>query len=158
MSANTIELISFGFLHTDGRVPESDLAVDTRRFLSDPATARQAGVLDMDGRDVEVQQIVARTPGAVEAIRVIGEFADGFPDGRHCVIAVGCAGGKHRSVAISVLAAGMLLMRGYEVRVRHLHVHLPRVLTAAEHATAADTATGTAGRVDTAEPVLAGCR
>lgn len=158
MAANTIELISFGYLFTDGRVPESDLAVDTRRFLSDPAAARNAGVLDMDGRDIEVQQIVVRTPGAVEAIRVIGEFADGFPDGRHCVVAVGCAGGRHRSVAISVLAAGMLLMRGYEVRVRHLHVHLPRVLTAAERATAADIQADTVDQADTAELALAGCR
>jgi hypothetical protein len=39
--------------------------------------------------------------------------------------------GRRRSVAITMLAAGMLMMRGSDVRVEHRHVHLARVLAPA---------------------------
>jgi RNase adaptor protein for sRNA GlmZ degradation len=121
-----VTLISFGYLH--GQPPTVDATFDVRRWLRDPAAAAAGGILDLDGRDLAVQGIVCRTPGAVALIEHITDVVVDYPVGRECVIAVGCAGGRHRSVALVQLAAAQLMVWGYRVDVEHLHVHLPRVL------------------------------
>ncbi|WP_245877110.1 RapZ C-terminal domain-containing protein [Streptomyces glaucescens] len=59
-----------------------------------------------------------------------------LPAGPRC-IAIGCAGGRHRASGLTELLARELRARGRQVDVEHLHVHLPRILKAA------DTSTGT---------------
>jgi UPF0042 nucleotide-binding protein len=61
-----LTLISFGYLL--GPPPEADRAEDVRRRLRDPAAARTNGILDVDGRDERVQQVVLGTPGAAELV------------------------------------------------------------------------------------------
>ena len=52
-----IKLISFGYLHLkDGRPRAADRVEDVRNRLRDPAAARD--VLDLDGRDPRIQDIV----------------------------------------------------------------------------------------------------
>jgi UPF0042 nucleotide-binding protein len=117
--------VSFGFLH--GSPPPADLTFDVRRWLRDPAAAE--GILDLDGRDPRVQHIVCRTEGAVAAICHITRMVADFPAGRDCTVAIGCAGGRHRSVALIMLAATLLIMLGMAVELEHRDVHRPRVLT-----------------------------
>lgn len=127
-----VHLISFGYLH--GPAPEADLTLDVRRTLRDPATIRDAGLLDSDGRNADVQNVVLATPGAAAALTLISHFVGDQSIHRIPVVAVGCAGGRHRSAGLAELAAIQLRGAGYEVDVKHLHVHLPRVLHASDNA------------------------
>lgn len=126
-----IRLISFGYLHQptgpDGAPipPTADRIEDVRGRLRDPAAARD--ILDLDGRDARVQQVVLNTPGARELLVNLADYAE-LPAAPGS-IAIGCAGGKHRAPALVELLARLLRERGLrEVVVEHRHVHLPRVL------------------------------
>ncbi|MGY4928518.1 RapZ C-terminal domain-containing protein [Streptomyces sp. 900105755] len=126
----SIELVSFGFLHLDtdsqGRpvLPLADRIEDVRDRLRDPAAART--ILDLDGHDLCVQDVVLATPDARELLDNLTDYATG-PAGPHR-IAVGCAGGKHRACALINLLAQRLADRHVPTTVKHLHAHLPRIL------------------------------
>ncbi|MGW7425766.1 RapZ C-terminal domain-containing protein [Streptomyces sp. NPDC054813] len=131
MSERGIKLTSFGYLHLDqdaeGRPvpPQADRIEDVRDRLRDPAAARD--ILDLDGLNPRVQDVVLATPGARELLDNLTAYAQ-LPAGpRH--IAIGCAGGRHRASGLTELLARNLRKQGLEVEVEHLHVHLPRVLT-----------------------------
>ncbi|MFE9559370.1 hypothetical protein ACFYOD_38835 [Streptomyces sp. NPDC006703] len=72
-----IRLISFGYLHLpadpDGRPvpPTADRIEDVRDRLRDPATARD--ILDLDGLNPRVQNVVLNTPGARELLDNLAE-------------------------------------------------------------------------------------
>ncbi|MFJ4188227.1 hypothetical protein [Kitasatospora sp. NPDC089509] len=120
-----IRLISFGYLHLKGGPPPTaDRVEDVRDRLRDPAAARS--ILDLDGLDPRVQQIVTNTPGARELIDNLADYA-ALPAGPRR-IAIGCAGGRHRASGLTEIFANELRHRGHQVEVEHLHVHLPRVL------------------------------
>lgn len=119
-----VRVISFGYLHADPP-PDAHLVLDVRRYLSDPAAVRH--LLDSDGRDHRVAAVVSATPGAADTVAVLTWFAATFPQ-PDCVIAVGCAGGRHRSVALAEAVTALLRRDGHPVTVEHRHVHLPRVL------------------------------
>ncbi|MFI6889935.1 RapZ C-terminal domain-containing protein [Streptosporangium canum] len=122
-----LELISFGYLHLNGQAPPSaDRVEDVRRRLRDPAAARH--ILDLDGLDPRVQDVVLTTAGARELLDNLLAYAELPAAPRR--IAIGCAGGKHRAAALTELLAARLRTRDHQVDVTHLHVHLPRVLTA----------------------------
>jgi len=121
----TLRLISFGYLHGDP--PTADLVVDVRATLRDPAAASTAGILDLDGRHPRVVRVVATIPGALDLLGDIGAFITTHP-GPVCVVAIGYAGGRHRSVALAEMAADLARVVGVDVHVTHQHVHLPRVL------------------------------
>jgi UPF0042 nucleotide-binding protein len=120
-----IRLISFGYLHLkDGPPPAADRVEDVRTRLRDPAAARD--ILDLDGRHPRVQQIVLNTPGAPELpVNLVG-YASLPASAR--TIATGCAGGKHRAVALTELLGEELRERGLTVEIEHRHVRLPRVI------------------------------
>ncbi|MET8168883.1 RNase adapter RapZ [Streptomyces sp. NPDC005329] len=137
-----IRLISFGYLHLptgpDGQrvPPAADRIEDVRDWLRDPAAARD--ILDLDGLNPRVQDVVLNTPGARELLANLADYAN-LPAGPRR-IAVGCAGGKHRACGLTELLARALRDRGREVEVEHLHRHLPRVLKAPDNGTAHPTA------------------
>lgn len=125
-----IRLTSFGYLHlptgpdSSPVPPAADRIEDVRDRLRDPAAARD--ILDLDGLNPRVQDIVLNTPGARELLADLADYAD-LPTGPSH-IAIGCAGGKHRASGLTELLARELRGRGREVVVEHRHVHLPRVL------------------------------
>ena len=127
-----IRLISFGYLHQPAGPegapvpPGADRVEDVRARLRDPGAARN--ILDLDGRDPRVQNIVLGTPGARELLVNLADYAE-LP-AAPASIAIGCAGGKHRAAALVELLTRMLAERGIrEVEIEHRHLHLPRVLT-----------------------------
>ncbi|MFK4123559.1 hypothetical protein [Streptomyces longwoodensis] len=67
---------------------------DVRDRLRDPAAARD--ILDLDGLNPRVQDVVLRTPGARELLANLADYAT-LPAGPRR-IAIGCAGGRHRVV------------------------------------------------------------
>lgn len=124
-SSEPIRLISFGHLHLADDAPlQADRVEDVRVRLHDPAV--HPDILDLDGLNPRVQQLVERTPGALALLDNLVEYAvSPAPPSR---IAIGCAGGRHRAPALVALLAVRLSARGRLVDVEHRHIHLPRVL------------------------------
>jgi UPF0042 nucleotide-binding protein len=97
-----VTVLSFGFKY--GLPPDADFVVDAR-FLPNPYWVPE--LREHTGKDVEVSRYVLTQRGAgtfVETfVRLINATAPGFErEGkRYVTVAVGCTGGKHRSVAIS---------------------------------------------------------
>jgi RNase adapter protein RapZ len=109
-----VTVLSFGFKY--GLPPDADFVVDSR-FLPNPYWV--AGLRERTGRDPEVSRYVLGQRGAstfVETfVRLVNATAPGFErEGkRFLTVAVGCTGGKHRSVAI----AEELARRLHDVRI-----------------------------------------
>lgn len=104
-----VSLVSFGF--RNGMPQDADLVFDVR-FLPNPHY--EASLREFDGRDPRVRTYVFRG-GEAEAFLVHTEGLLRFllpryhREGKHLVsVAVGCTGGKHRSVAIAEALAERL--------------------------------------------------
>jgi RNase adapter protein RapZ len=97
-----VTVLSFGFKY--GLPPDADFVVDTR-FLPNPYWVPD--LREHTGREESVSRYVLRQRGAstfVETfVRLVNATAPGFErEGkRYLTVAVGCTGGKHRSVAIA---------------------------------------------------------
>ena len=97
-----VTVLSFGFKY--GLPPDADFVLDAR-FLPNPYWVPE--LRDHTGREPEVSRYVLGQRGAVTFVetyaRLINATAPGFErEGkRYLTVAVGCTGGKHRSVAIA---------------------------------------------------------
>jgi len=117
----TVTVQSFGFKY--GLPADADAVADMR-FLPNPFWV--PGLAPLDGRSQAVRDHVLGEPGAQEYLAAFTTAMSVALDGyrrenkRHATIAVGCTGGKHRSVAIAEeLAARLAEIDGVTVSVRH---------------------------------------
>ena len=118
-------VLSFGFKY--GLPVDADMVADVR-FLPNPFWIPE--LRDQTGLDVEVSDYVMAQQGAdvfldlyTELLRTIG--AGYRREGKHFLtLAIGCTGGKHRSVAISEVLAERL--RGMDVHTTVMHRDLGR--------------------------------
>jgi UPF0042 nucleotide-binding protein len=115
-----VNVVSFGFKY--GLPVDADLVADCR-FLPNPHWVPELAPLT--GQDSPVREYVLGQPGAaeflsayVEAVRVT---LSGYQNaGKHFVVlAVGCTGGKHRSVVISEEIAARLAGSWPGIQVTH---------------------------------------
>lgn len=116
---------SFGYLH--GPPPTADLVVDLRPRLRDPHTSPE--LRELTGHDMTIKRKVRATPGYHDlvaglkgAVRALGGAGD-----RPVHIAVGCAGGRHRSVTVAEDLAWLLWELDDRVQTRHVDVDKPVV-------------------------------
>jgi RNase adapter protein RapZ len=116
-----VTLMSFGFKY--GLPTDADMVADVR-FLPNPYWDGE--LRDKTGLDPAVSGYVMAQTGAQEFIDAYGAalvpVLDGYQreDKRHATIAVGCTGGKHRSVAVvEELATAVRRLPGVVVRVKH---------------------------------------
>ncbi|MGO9782267.1 MAG: RNase adapter RapZ [Streptosporangiaceae bacterium] len=118
-----VSIVSFGYKY--GLPVDADLVVDCR-FLPNPHWVPE--LAPMTGLDAPVRDYVLSRPGAQEFLRAYTEalqvLLEGDErEGKHFVtLAVGCTGGKHRSVAIAEHLAARLGDMGpsaSEVQVTH---------------------------------------
>lgn len=113
-------VVSFGFKY--GIPVDADFVADMR-FLPNPFWVPE--LRDLSGLDAEVNDFVVSRPGAAEFLdtyaNLIQRVADGYlVEGKRFVtIAIGCTGGKHRSVAIAENLAVRLVKVGVESAVIH---------------------------------------
>lgn len=104
-----VTVLSFGFKY--GLPPDADFVLDAR-FLPNPFWVPE--LRDHTGRDEDVSDYVLGQHGAVQFVdnytRLIVGTTPGFErEGkRYLTVAVGCTGGKHRSVAIAEELAARL--------------------------------------------------
>ncbi|MGQ0467895.1 MAG: RNase adapter RapZ [Sporichthyaceae bacterium] len=121
--ALSMNVVSFGYKH--GLPVDADLVVDCR-FLPNPHWVPE--LRPRTGLDPEVSAYVLAQPGA-------REFVDGYADllgpvlagfrregKRYVTLAVGCTGGKHRSVAVAEQLGARLTADGVAARVVHRDV------------------------------------
>jgi UPF0042 nucleotide-binding protein len=123
----SVTFMSFGFKHGPPR--EEDLAFDVR-FLANPHYEPE--LRELTGLDAQVVEYIARD-GRLEALHVHLDALLDFllpqyvAEGKaHMVIAIGCTGGRHRSVAIAEhLAARYRDNADLEVAVAHRDIDRP---------------------------------
>jgi UPF0042 nucleotide-binding protein len=113
-----VNVLAFGFKY--GIPLDADHVVDVR-FLANPYWITE--LRHLTGRDEAVRQYVLERPGALEFVDryvaalepvLAGYLAE---EKRYVTIAVGCTGGKHRSVAIAGEIAERLRVAGQQVTV-----------------------------------------
>jgi RNase adapter protein RapZ len=113
-------VVSFGFKY--GIPVDADLVADMR-FLPNPHWVPE--LRPLSGRDAKVADYVKERPEAQdfldEYLRLIGTVAEGYlrEGKRFLTIAVGCTGGKHRSVAMTEEIALRLRKQGLDARPMH---------------------------------------
>jgi len=120
-ASHTVTIMSFGFKY--GLPPDADLVADMR-FLPNPFWVDELKALT--GEDDDVRSYVLEQAGAREFIdayvAALRPVLEGYQreNKRHSVVAVGCTGGKHRSVVtVAELAERLASVPGVAVRVKH---------------------------------------
>ncbi|MGV1004694.1 MAG: RNase adapter RapZ [Candidatus Nanopelagicales bacterium] len=113
-------VMSFGFKY--GIPVDADFVADVR-FLPNPYWI--ADLRDQRGTDAAVNDYVVQQPGAAEFLDTYAHIIDLAADGylregkRFVTVAVGCTGGKHRSVAMVENLSARLVKAGLETSVVH---------------------------------------
>jgi UPF0042 nucleotide-binding protein len=113
-------VVSFGYKY--GLPLDADLVLDCR-FLPNPHWVDE--LRPFTGRDEPVRDYVLSQPGAEEFLQRSTELLHLLSEGyaregkRYMTLAVGCTGGKHRSVAMAEQLAARLANSGTEVQVVH---------------------------------------
>lgn len=120
-----IQVLSFGFKY--GLPFESDMVMDVR-FLPNPYFVEE--LKHQDGRSPAVQAWVMQWPAVQELIAdysalLLKLFPSYATEGkRYVTVALGCTGGKHRSVVIAEKVAAALRKHGYPINTFHRDIHL----------------------------------
>ncbi|MCW2794168.1 MAG: putative P-loop ATPase protein [Nocardioides sp.] len=115
-----VTVISFGFKY--GIPVDADFVADMR-FLPNPFWIPD--LRDGTGRDVAVSDYVMSRDGAAEFLDGYVPLLAGVAEGylregkRFMTVAIGCTGGKHRSVAMTEEVARRLNALGYATRPTH---------------------------------------
>ncbi len=116
----TCTVLSFGFKY--GIPVDADMVADAR-FLPNPYW--DEALRPLTGQDERVASDVLGRPGAVEFVdtyeRLVRIVSDGYlrEGKRYVTVAVGCTGGKHRSVAIAEALTRRLADSGIEATCLH---------------------------------------
>ncbi len=114
-----IRITSFGFLHDDP--PTADLVLDLRPYR-DPHVSPE--LRDLTAKDPQVRQVVMSTPGirdlvdaTVTDLRTRARSRASTP----LLVAVGCAGGRHRAPTVAdAIADGLHTFAKVQVTHRDL--------------------------------------
>ena len=113
-------LLSFGYSY--GLPAEADIVMDVR-LLPNPFFVKE--LRGLTGRDNEVRDYVLKQKETTEFLRRFSEMIEYLiplyeKEGKsYLTIAIGCTGGRHRSVVIAEHVAQMLGQQGKEITVRH---------------------------------------
>jgi UPF0042 nucleotide-binding protein len=123
-----VAILTFGYKY--GIPYEVDMVFDVR-FLRNPHFVEALNPLT--GEDEEVRQYVLETDEAKSFLSHLNKlFAFLLPlfekeNRSYLTIAIGCTGGRHRSVTIAVRLQEMLGELGYRVELRHREIRHPTI-------------------------------
>ncbi len=115
-----VSVLSFGFKH--GVPQDADLVFDVR-FLPNPNYI--AGLREKSGRDPEVREYVESQSQTTEFLSRLSDLLlfllpHYVREGKsYLTIAIGCTGGRHRSVALAEHIGELLEEEGYKTKVVH---------------------------------------
>lgn len=125
--APQVTIVSFGYLH--GPVPEAHVVFDVREHYRDPH-AVSPELRHLDAASLRVVRAVLATPGVQPLIKAVAGVAESYqagPSPAPVTIAVGCAGGRHRSAVIANQVRLALALRGVRARAVHRDIARPVV-------------------------------
>ncbi len=120
-------VMSFGYKF--GLPPDADIVFDVR-FLPNPHWVE--GLREQTGLDDPVKGYVMEQAGTVDFLEKVESLFSlllpGFQqEGRHYLtVAVGCTGGRHRSVVLAAELCQMIERKGYAAKVLHRDVERTR--------------------------------
>ena len=120
-----VGIISFGFKR--GIPPDSDFVYDCR-FLPNPFNVES--LKPLTGLDKPVRDYVTAQKNTAAFVKnMVSMVKLVLPDFKRdvkktLILAVGCTGGKHRSVAVSVKAAELLKKEDISVSVQHRDIYI----------------------------------
>jgi UPF0042 nucleotide-binding protein len=115
-----VSLVSFGFKH--GIPYGTDLLFDVR-FLSNPHFV--PGLREQTGQDAAVREYLERQPDYAELVERLADLLLYLlpryrrENRSYLSIAIGCTGGRHRSVAVAECLKARLEERGWPARLIH---------------------------------------
>jgi UPF0042 nucleotide-binding protein len=113
-------IVSFGYKY--GLPLDAEIVLDVR-FLPNPHWVDE--LRPKTGQDADVRDYVLAQPGAVKFLESASDLLTLVGEGyeregkRYLTLAIGCTGGKHRSVAMAEQLSGRLEAVGIDVRVVH---------------------------------------
>ncbi len=113
-------VVSFGYKH--GLPLDADMVLDVR-FLPNPYWIDD--LRPLPGTDKRISDYVMSQAETADFMKRLDTLLDGLVPGflhegkRYLTIAVGCTGGRHRSVVVGDAIAESLRRRGLNVAVRH---------------------------------------
>lgn len=116
----SVRVVSFGF--RSGLPKNADMVFDVR-FLPNPNYVPE--LKPLTGMDNAVSQYVESRPETQEFLAHVGDLLQflvprlGGEGRAYLTLAVGCTGGRHRSVAVAALVADDLRKMGYDVSLSH---------------------------------------
>jgi UPF0042 nucleotide-binding protein len=117
-----LTIVSFGYGHATP--PAAHFTLDVRELFRDPHM--DPALRELTGRDAAVVQSVMRLPGASETVADLAGLIDTLagiqPD---VTVAIGCVGGRHRSVALAAALGDLVRAMGMDVVVKHLDIDKP---------------------------------
>lgn len=119
-----VSILSFGF--KNGLPREADIVMDVR-FLQNPHW--EADLRPLTGKEKPVQDFIARDPSLQTFLKNFKTtleplFERYVNEGKnYLTIAIGCTGGKHRSVYVSELLAEWVQQKGIAVTADHRDIY-----------------------------------
>ncbi|MGE5597839.1 MAG: RNase adapter RapZ [Bacteroidota bacterium] len=126
-----VTVVSFGFKH--GLPLDADLVFDVR-FLPNPHYVES--LHDLTGNERGVAEYVLRWPTTVRLLNYLYELLEFLlPNYRNegragVVVAVGCTGGRQRSVVIANRLGEYIRAHGYRVQIEHRDIAIGRARSA----------------------------
>lgn len=122
MTKPKLAITSFGYGH--GVPPQAQITIDLRDWFRDPHISPE--LRELTGLDEAVIEKVLNTEnvmifllGVEKAVYAV------LSTGRDVTVAVGCVGGRHRSVVIANTLAEFLSQQRWEVEVSHRDIGRP---------------------------------
>ncbi|SHJ63473.1 RNase adapter RapZ [Paramaledivibacter caminithermalis] len=118
-----ISVLSFGF--KKGIPLDADLVFDVR-FLPNPHYIPE--LKEFTGNDKNVRDYVMKWPESIDFVKKLNDLIDFLipyyeREGKYqLVIAIGCTGGKHRSVTVANILYDYLKEKGHRVKINHRDV------------------------------------
>jgi len=115
-----ITIISFGYKY--GMVSNANFVQDVR-FLPNPYY--EESLREKTGLDQRVREYVKSTPDSCDYISNLKKFAEIYISKSYLsekgslIIAIGCTGGRHRSVTVAIELFNHLTEKGYNVEIIH---------------------------------------
>lgn len=127
MDQPLITVISFGYLHSD---PPSTahLVADLRQHYRDPHVSPE--LRQLTSAHPRVRQHVLATPGIsalVDALVAAAVAMASGPARADVVVAIGCAGGRHRAPTVAYEVASRLRAQEHDVELQSWHTARPVV-------------------------------
>jgi UPF0042 nucleotide-binding protein len=120
---------SFGYLHEPP--PDADITIDLRQVARDPHTTPE--MREMTGLELAVKRQILANPDILSVLAALGQLVRAYLPSKDAAgtvvrVAIGCAGGRHRSVVVANELVARLVRGDVGADVEHRDILRPVVI------------------------------